>query len=81
MKKNKDVIYVKAPRTVEYLEIVLEHTQKQLAEANKVIKEYGNMANWFTYYDDDDNAWYNALWWNSDGYELAKDYLEMWGVK
>ena len=59
----------------------INRLQEQLAEANEVIKQYSNTDNWFTFYDEDYNAWRDSLWWGTDGTKLAKDYLEKWGVK
>lgn len=55
--------------------------QKQLHEANEVIKHYANDENWYDYYDDDDEKMTKSLYIDCNGTLKASLYLEKWGVK
>ena len=59
----------------------IERLQKQLNEANKVIKHYANDENWCDYYDDNDEKMIKAIYIDCNGDLEASCYLKKWGVK
>lgn len=63
------------------LNLTIKNKEKQLNEANEVIKKYSDDENWCDYYDEDDEKMTKSLYIECDGPLEAKVYLEKWGAK
>jgi len=60
----------------------IERLQEQLNEANEVVKEYADSESWNDYYCQySGNVVDDILFYCSNGWETARDYLKKWGVK
>lgn len=71
----------KTPKEIE-LEKENKRLQEQLNEANEVIKEYADSSNWTREYNEYScTIKEDCVFYDSEGWKDAKDYLDKWGVK
>jgi len=83
--------YLSSDKSDSYLWLAEENTkqakqiarlQEQLKEANDVIKEYADSSNWTREYNEYScTIKEDCVFYDSEGWKEAKDYLEKWGVK
>lgn len=81
-KFNPDEILSPDEEVIHEQNKTIKRLQEQLKEANEVIKEYADSENWNDYYCQySGNVVDDKLFYCSNGWETARNYLEKWGVK